>query len=860
MRILSYIILSLSLFTNTALWADSICEAALKKLPRNQEERFQETANAVKEHLADASPDLIQQIQDAVERLGHFNRTGIVEHGTATFKQLKARTEDIREALRGIGLLPEAARKITSDVIRRGAAGEIRKPDPPFRGSRGEREELTEFLQSPLDEPQHTPRLLSQAKEKLEPSRAASFTKWFLGQFAEDAIVNFEDQYLGRQRTEFPEGPSRYNKNGERPFDGYLAARDYLAGLSLDEIGISDILKTHHLLMSRESIRADKGKVFQLDGRPARNSQGLNDSDLGRARNENVGFDVDGKHLPQGVSAVGKTIFNLIYSNPQLSNERPGFVGYASLSGWARIDRRTPLSNGLVYRIRQLEKKYGTKALDRSEDPEVKETYRAFLEELTARMWEEAKTDIKKASTAQEAISAAAHFQRNLASVHPFLDGNGRLVRVLTEKLLESRGLPSPLYVHWGEDLALDRGESEAHLARSVLLSKQFQAELENSLGSGEGYETVPNPVLAIRAKEILGDPTGGFDSRDFVRWTSEHRDEFPAFSEAVRGYATTHPMKKLGEELSPEQVESAKKVMASKAPFFDPEEFVLWRREHSKPGRALAEEVRDYANWIDDLVYEDKTGAVRLASPAFQKSFGKLSSSQQEYDEKMAGFYSEEKVFRGVPSNKYLSDLEMVKLFSEPSGFITGNGVDARRGPVSALPAFQQFNAGLLRDISHLKKQVIDHKDGLEDDYHMSGMVSFSEEMRVAEHWKVSYSDLGAHSLVFTARKREVGVINTAKKTKKLGQNGLINEREEALIGGADPESILQVELTQAQPDSESGAIQKTKTAKRLDYNTIEIIETVQFIAKPPETHKSVWRITNGTALLLRDGEIKSE
>jgi len=725
------------------------------------------------------------------------------------------------------------------------------RAEPPFRGSQEEAKKLTEFLESPLSDKPSLTVLLTLSSKQLSPERAKAFSDWLLGQFAEDAIVNFEDHFLGRQRTEYPEGPKRYNKNGERPFDGYLAARNTLASLPLESINIQSIKELHRQTMSRESIRGDKGKVFQADGRPARNSQGLKDSELGVIRDENVGFEIEGKHLPQGVSAVGKTLTHLMTLNPFLEKTREGFISYAPLSHWYQIDVRKPLSTGLIKKIQALEQKYGEKGLAQRDLPEIKAVQRELLEELAARTWEEAKKDVKNAKNKKEVIAAIARFQREFASIHPFIDGNGRVARLLTEKLLESRDLPSPLYLHWGEDLVLNPAESEGHLAHSVQLSEEFQSSLQKSLSSGQGFEEVLNPVLAIRAKEILGDPTGSFDSTAFLKWCQENRLNLTSFKEAVLDFSKSHKQNEtLEEEFTPEVLERAKKIMASKAPYFDPEEFMLWRREHSQPRRRLEEEVRDYANWVHDHVYEDHSGAVRLAPPSFQQTFGKLSKTQEEYDGKMKSFYSNEKIYRGVPSNKYLSDGELAQLFVHQSGLTIGNGVSPREAPESALPAFQQFNAGLLRDDAHLRKQVIDHKNGITDDYHMSGMVSFSEKRHVADHW--SWDPAQLYGFVFTARKRQVGVVNTAKHTNRLDQLGMHNEFEEAMVGGVDPESIMTAEMIQHNADFESATPGRMKRATRISFDKIQIAETTyNQMGQPRLGNRTTWQI-------LPDGTVK--
>jgi hypothetical protein len=729
--------------------------------------------------------------------------------------------------------------------------GEPAPTPPPFRGSQEEANKIADFLLSQVPGAPSAKSLLKLSSKHLTSKRANSFSDWLLGQFSEDAIVTFEDNYLGRQQSEYPGGPKRYNKNGERPFDGYLAARDFLEQLPLESVSLNEIKSLHKKLMSREGIRGDKGKVFQTDGRPARNSQGLKDSELGQIRDENVGFEIDGKHLPQGVSAVGKTLAHLLHLNPYLEKTREGFVSYAPLSHWYPIDSRKQLSADLVKKIQLLEKKYGPDGLAQRDLPEIKEVQRELLEELTARTWEEAKKDVKNARTRKEVIAAIARFQREFSSIHPFVDGNGRIVRLLTEKLLESRDLPPPLYLHWGEDVSLNPLESENHLAHSLQLSEEFHSALYQSLSTDRGFESVLNPVLAIRAKELLGDPTGTFDSKAFLKWCLDNREQFFSFKEAVLAFsANQRPNRVLEEEFTPEVIEKAKKVMASKAPHFNVEEFNLWRREHSQPGRRLEEEVRDYANWVDDLVYEDKSGAIRLTSPAFQRTFGQLSKTQEEYDKKVHDFYSNEKVYRGVPSDKYLSDREFAHLFVRQTGLTMGNGVSSRNAPESALPTFQQFNAGLLRGEGHLRKQIIDHKNGLTEDYHMSGMVSFSEKRHVAEHW--SWDPAQPYGFVFTARKRQVGVVNTAKHTNRLDQLGMHNEFEEAMVGGVDPESIMTAELLQHNSDMTNGTPRRMKRATRISFDKIQIAETTfDEMDRPKLGNRTTWQI-------LPDGSVK--
>lgn len=684
-----------------------------------------------------------------------------------------------------------------------------KRPDPPFRGSIEEQRQLEAFLAEPLGSSEKeslspTEKLLQLASQKLDSSTLNAFYRWLLAQYAEDPRVSFEDSLLGRQKSKFPEGPNRYNRSGERPFDGYLAARAKLSQLPIDKIDLSQIQEIHRVLMSRESIQEDNGRIFQTDKTPPRNSQNLKDSELGMIRNENIGFEVSGKTLPGGFSAIGKTVEKLEDLNPFIEKTRDGFISYAPLSDWRKIDIRHPLSDELIKRLVVLEKKYGETGLNQKGNPEIREALKDFLTELSDRVWSEAKEAVQRASSRKEVIDAVARFQHDFISIHPFLDGNGRTARLLSEKLLESRGLPSPTYAYWGEDVSLTPYEMGQSISMNLLHSDQLQKQLAQALQSGDSFEEVLNPALSARARELLGDPYVQIDGKAFLKFVDAHREQLTSFSDAVRSFwehsESSHRQSKL-------------------------EEFLLWKKQREFKG-TTKEGLKEYAEWLKAQTYEDGSGAIRLAPPEFQRSFAKLSSSQEEYDKKMNQYYVPEKIFRGVPSDKYLSDQELVQLLSLPSIFTTGNGVPFQTAHESSLPVFQQYNAGLLGDSSFLRQQVIDHKNGTTDNYHMTGMVSFSEKRSVAEHWHQDPRE--PYGLIFTARKRTVGSINTAKYNPRLGQLGVENEFEEALIGGADPESIMAADLVQHYPDPIAKTPRRMKRASRVSYNRILVRETI--------------------------------
>ena len=89
-------------------------------------------------------------------------------------------------------------------------------------------------------------------------------------------------------------------------------------------------------------------------------------------------------------------------------------------------------------------------------------------------------------------------------------------------------------------------------------------------------------------------------------------------------------------------------------------------------------------------------------------------------------------------------------------------------------------------------------------------------------------------------------------------GRRGEGNEatagKEEAVVGGVDPEALVKIEITETVPKASSRAIainKRTKMAERISFNKIKVTETLFDKKGNPETVKSsVWEISS-------DGEV---
>jgi hypothetical protein len=287
------------------------------------------------------------------------------------------------------------------------------------------------------------------------------------------------------------------------------------------------------------------------------------------------------------------------------------------------------------------------------------------------------------------------------------------------------------------------------------------------------------------------------------------------AFAKSEEGQAANQ------KSMSSKEIEWAIKQLGPQAPLFHPEEFMLWRKQYSTQHLPLTDLVDLYADFLSSVSYPDGKRAIRLASPQFIQTFGKLSASEAEYRSKMANYYLPSSIYRGVPSNKWMNDVDFARLFVAPTPLTIGNGVPWQNAPASVGPVFQQFNAGLLGDPIFLKKQAYDHSRGLDSAYSMSGMTSFSRNEEAAKPWMFLASDSNI-GVLFTAKNRIVASIETDRhrQTPKLGElRGVHGEFETAIVAGTDPEAIDQIVMT----DRETGRV---KTAQRISYNRVKVTE----------------------------------
>jgi hypothetical protein len=90
------------------------------------------------------------------------------------------------------------------------------------------------------------------------------------------------------------------------------------------------------------------------------------------------------------------------------------------------------------------------------------------LEAVSSQIINEAILKIQKTKNLENQIAVALQLQKDLLSVHPFLDGNGRTVRLFMDLLYDRLGLPVPLRPN-ENDLIMDPKESADYLRSQMI-------------------------------------------------------------------------------------------------------------------------------------------------------------------------------------------------------------------------------------------------------------------------------------------------------------------------------------------------------------------------------------------------------
>ncbi|MBF0298541.1 MAG: Fic family protein [Oligoflexia bacterium] len=635
-----------------------------------------------------------------------------------------------------------------------------------------------------------------QEKNIKDKKKFEQFKEWLLGHYFYNRGRMFLDNINSSEKD--PIVAYKYDKNGEYPFDGYLKAREEINKLGIADLNGENLQKLQYNLLSKESIREWRPGIHC-------NSENTSDENIGVIRNSDViyYFNLAGEsalnsrregitlwstnEVIKPMETVKERAERMIKTNQFIS-----FHGYKTPSDY-RFCRYLSIADYKRPAIKKLLSEKTIQAIEKN-DPQA---YQKMITEILGLTLKKLKTDLSKVQSQAQVIKAVAEFYHSFISIHPFINGNGRVARLVSEWVLNRYDLPTPIWTHFGEDVEMDVDGFEKMLTDSITLAKKYHQNLYVL-----GLEGISHKGLA-EASIIVMNP-----------------------------------------EL--QTVLNKQKII--------PEEFMTWFYELDGKEKinSVPEAINKFLVWKKELAYQDPynmsaelTNGISLATPLFRETFCDLSHNEKEYQIKMDSFYKNEKdkeayIHRGLRLSYEPAIEEILSHFIHPTGTTIGMGINSNITKEQLKAKLDQYNHTLTNDPKEFYDTVYEHTRGKDEKYWRSGFTSFSTRPEVANRFADGY--LMGHefmknskaSIVVRAKNRLQAEAHSYYLTRKLGiLSNYIAEKEVDIFAATDPEAIDEVTVDYykykvdniSDPKSKSGSTKKI-VAKRIDYKTIEVEE----------------------------------
>jgi hypothetical protein len=287
-----------------------------------------------------------------------------------------------------------------------------------------------------------------------------------------------ETLYKGEKRLENVGLFKIYNEGRSKPFNNFVETSEYLQRYKPD-FSVDNLKKVHKKMMQG-------------------NIDGISSRDLGVIRNE-----VIIGNIPQS-KPISKEAFKVMQDNPYISTSwiKKGTDGYYGEIGYPNpMDFTDEVASKI-------------KRVDRGLYNELVE-YRDYetgdLEELTSRMvnaltedlmdWFVKQRDqignLSNKRNFKKYATLSARFQRDLISIHPFVDGNGRSVRQFALYYpFWLEGLPPPRLTDPDADLYTPIDEWTEQIISGMENSMKLYNSLDERLALGLPLETTPELLV----------------------------------------------------------------------------------------------------------------------------------------------------------------------------------------------------------------------------------------------------------------------------------------------------------------------------------------------------------------------------
>ncbi|MFP5385961.1 MAG: hypothetical protein ACLGHN_07765 [Bacteriovoracia bacterium] len=403
--------------------------------------------------------------------------------------------------------------------------------------------------------------------------------------------------------------------------------------------------------------------------------------------------------------------------------------------------------------------------------------------------------DISSPEKLDEYVNLVSKFQRDLVSIHPLANGNGRSTREFAlSYALMKEGLPPPRIIDPNADIYRSLDDWKKMVKHGVLASDflvddmiervKFGLPLENSMDFATPY-TRPPVQMALKGQKKV-------QHMDGVEYIDPR-----FYREILKREITSNPALKT--ELQSNPVEA-------------------WDKLHKRAEEVFAK---------NNIYYKHpKKGVERVAlgyvDDDFKLLYGKPSFNNKElYDFKMKTWYSEDITWRGLASkHAEKSEGEIIQMFEELTSHNASNAVVGKvRGGnnpeairKAALEDFEKYNNDVFGD--GLVKMAKDHSE-TGPMYGISYGYSTSKNREVGKAFAMGamvVGEYGAHKapeLQALLKSRVLVGARRAHKDVDLGRLKQLREefsykygrQQEVMgIGASDPDAITIVQTIDAE------------------------------------------------------------
>lgn len=225
-------------------------------------------------------------------------------------------------------------------------------------------------------------------REALPGHEFSDFDHWYNAHFFYSRESMLLDNLAGKNTR--ISAPRVYDKSGQRPFDGYLAAKMDLAAIDPGQLSLADISRAHRKLLSKDSIQGNGSDIFFEDWWPKSNSEGTRTADLGRIRDRCVGYtdtndSINSNSLSllfeqQSITSSPKNYEELSKINPFVKKTSDTWVEYTPLSQWRRYQDKLPEATRV--KLEALEKRFSNLDVNK---PEINAVRQQVVTDLVQR-------------------------------------------------------------------------------------------------------------------------------------------------------------------------------------------------------------------------------------------------------------------------------------------------------------------------------------------------------------------------------------------------------------------------------------------------------------------------------------------